>query len=242
MIGRDDKGRYIKGHVHSPEALRKTSAALTGVKRGVGWSKGLTKDNDPRIAKMSLSLKGRVSEKKGRPLSDEQKRKQSLTMTGRKQTEEQKQHRRDNHIRYWLGKSIPEYAKKKMSIRKLESWQDPAYVKKVMDGRNISPNKAELKLFKLLEKLFPGEWKFTGDFSFTIGGKCPDFVSCNGQKKIIELFGDYWHQGHIPKERADVFAPYGYETLVVWESEMKNMPGVARKIIDFYGKEVGCSQ
>jgi G:T-mismatch repair DNA endonuclease (very short patch repair protein) len=230
----------LMGHPVSKETRAKISAALSGRKNGIGWSRGLTKDNDPRIANMSLALKGKPSPKKGHPVSEEQKRKQSLALTGRKQTEEQKQRRRENPVRYWLGKKIPEYAKEKMSKRKYESWQDPEYVKKVMEGRKISPNKSELKLFKLLEKLYPGEWKFTGDFSFTINGKCPDFVNVNGQKKIIELFGDYWHQGHIPKARADVFAPYGYKTLVVWESEMKNMHGVAKKISEFYRKEGGC--
>jgi hypothetical protein len=157
MIGRDDKGRYIKGHIHSPEALRKTSATLTGVKRGVGWSKGLTKETDPRIAKMSSGLKGRPSPKKGHPISDEQKRKQSLALTGRKHSAAHKRKISQGSARHWLGKVLPEDARAKMSARKFASWQDADYVKKVMDGRKISPNKAELKLFKLLEKLYPGE-------------------------------------------------------------------------------------
>jgi len=199
-----------------------------------GWSKGLTKDNDERVAKMAASRSGTPSPKRGIPVSDEQKRKQSQTMTGRKQTEEQRQWRRDHPVSYWKGKTIPKYARDKMSTRKFESWQDPAYVKKVMDGRHLSPNKSELKLLKLLEKIHPGEWKYTGDFSFTINGKCPDFVNCNGQKKIIEFNGTYWHQKDIPGEREKIFAAFGYETLIIWDTEMKDISAVERKIHRFH--------
>jgi very-short-patch-repair endonuclease len=97
----------------------------------------------------------------------------------------------------------------------------------------IRPNVPEMSLLGLLEELYPGEWKFTGDFSFVINGKNPDFVNCNGQKKVIELFGDYWHRGEDPKDRAAIFAPFGYSTLVIWERELKDMEKVAKRIHKF---------
>lgn len=42
------------------------------------------------------------------------------------------------------------------------------------------------------------------------------------KKKIIELFGNYWHQNDNPKNRVSIFKPYGYSTLVIWENELKN--------------------
>lgn len=98
----------------------------------------------------------------------------------------------------------------------------------------IKPNKPEKFLLRLLNDLHPGEWKYTGDFSMTINGKCPDFVNCNGQKKIIELFGHYWHRGQNPQERIDVFKPFGYETLVIWEHELKNIENLIEKINAFH--------
>ena len=186
--------------------------------------------------------RGRPSPNKGIPKTDEQKRKQSIALTGRKQTEKQKQWRRDHPVNYWKGKTIPAYAREKMSKRKFESWQDPIYVKKVMDGRHLNPNKSELKLLRLLEKLHPGEWKYTGDFSFSINGKCPDFVNCNGQKKIIEFNGTYWHQKDIPGEREKIFAAFGYDTLIIWDTEMKDMGKVERRINDFHKRGSECCQ
>ena len=102
---------------------------------------------------------------------------------------------------------------------------------------NLKPNKSEVLMLQLLNDLYPGEWKYTGDFSFTLDGKCPDFVNCNGKKLIIEYYGDYWHQGHDPQDRIDVFSPFGYRTLVIWESEMKNLPKVINRIVDFVEAE-----
>lgn len=114
-----------------------------------------------------------------------------------------------------------------------ERYRDPIYVEKMKKAWNLKPNKAEIRLLELLENLYPGEWKYTGDFSFTINGKCPDFVNCNGQKKIIEYFGDHWHQGETSEERESAFSPFGYKTLVIWGSEMKNIKNVINRIHSF---------
>lgn len=94
------------------------------------------------------------------------------------------------------------------------------------------PNKSENKLLKLLEQMYPGQWRYTGDYSFWINGKNPDFTHLF-QKKLIELFGDYWHKGEDPKDRKAIFARCGYETLVIWESELKNFTKVKFRINKF---------
>lgn len=111
--------------------------------------------------------------------------------------------------------------------------RDQAYMEKVRRSLNLRPNKPETIILRLLECLYPGQWKYTGDFSFIIDGKSPDFINCNGQKKIIELFGDYWHRGENPKDREAIFKPYGYETLVIWERELKDLDFVMNKIRKF---------
>lgn len=72
-----------------------------------------------------------------------------------------------------------------------------------------------------------------GDFSFMINGKNPDFVNCNGKKLIIELFGDYWHKDDNPEDRAKVFEPFGYKTLVIWEHELKDIENLKNKLEGF---------
>jgi hypothetical protein len=86
---------------------------------------------------------------------------------------------------------------------------------------------------ELLEQLCPGEWKYVGDYSFLIGGKNPDFVNINGQKKCIEHYGTYWHKGDNPQDRIDLFKSYGWDCLVIWEHELNNFSTLRRKIFDF---------
>lgn len=115
----------------------------------------------------------------------------------------------------------------------LNLWQSPEYIRKQMRARGVKPNKSEAKLDNLLEKLLPNEYKFVGDGQFILAGRCPDFVNINGQKKIIELYGDYWHRNDNPQDRIDLFAGYGYQTLIIWEKELKKETLLKVKIIEF---------
>lgn len=83
---------------------------------------------------------------------------------------------------------------------------------------------------RLLDSMYPGEWKFVGNGQLIIDGKCPDFVNVNGQKKIIELYGERWHREDDPQDRIKAFQPFGYETLVIWVRELQHL-GRAKKII-----------
>lgn len=98
---------------------------------------------------------------------------------------------------------------------------------------NIKPNKAELGLHALLNRLFPNEWEYVGDGALIIGGKCPDFANINGRKQLIELFGDYWHRGEDPTERVNIFKLYGFQCLVIWERELKNPTELAWKLLAY---------
>lgn len=124
------------------------------------------------------------------------------------------------------GISFSDETKRKMSKSAKKYWKNnPEHSKQRIKAmlKFSFPNKTELWLESLLEDIFPGEWKFVGDGQIVISGKCPDYINVNGQKKIIELWGDYWHRGENPDDRKDVFKPFGYETLVIWEHELKDM-------------------
>jgi hypothetical protein len=97
-------------------------------------------------------------------------------------------------------------------------------------------NKSETIVLNLLNQIFPKEWKYTGDLSLMINGKNPDFVNKNNNK-IIELYGDYWHRNDNPQDRIDIFKPFGYDTLVIRECELKDINKVIKKIIKFNNKE-----
>lgn len=101
-------------------------------------------------------------------------------------------------------------------------------------SQNMHPNKPESGLSSIVENLYPANYKYTGGGDVVIAGKIPDFINVNGQKKIIELYGDYWHRGENPQDRIDIFKPYGYDTLVVWEHELEDVEKLKLRIIEFH--------
>ncbi len=118
-------------------------------------------------------------------------------------------------------------------------WESEEYIQKLRKAMNLKPNKPEKILIDILKK-HNLPYKYTGDFNFFIGRKNPDFVNCNGQKKIIELFGDYWHKhkNNIPYHQTEegtreVYSQYGFKTLIIWESELTNLAEVLDKIKSF---------
>jgi len=131
------------------------------------------------------------------------------------------------------GKKRPSYLSLIFSQAMKNNWKQPNYVKKQMKSRGCFPNKKELYLDKILNILLPKQYKYVGNGEFIIAGKCPDFININGQKKIIELYGDYWHKGQNPQNRIDLFKQYGYNTLIVWEHELEDIDKLKQKIITF---------
>ena len=115
-------------------------------------------------------------------------------------------------------------------------WQDEELAKRIIRNAQAGPNKPEQRIMELLESLFPNEWKFVGDGQVFINGKCPDFININGQKKIIELFGDYWHRGQGTRKRKECYKSYGYDTLIIWEKELKDVAGITQRITEFNSK------
>lgn len=138
--------------------------------------------------------------------------------------------------------------KEKMSSSIKKLWQDPGYVSKQMIARGVSPNKPEKFLYEVFQRLFPNQIRYTGDGkdeNFIIAGKCPDFTFTDGQKKIIEFFGGWWHgEGRtgVPneqheQERIDLFAKHGYQTLVIWEHELENIGTLQDRLLVFTEEE-----
>lgn len=104
------------------------------------------------------------------------------------------------------------------------------------------PNGAENVLIKLFENNnLP--FDYTGNGKLIIGGKVPDFVH-KTQKKIIEVFGVYWHSPLLRPETRHIasydktkehYKQYGYDCLIIWEPELKDKR-LLYKIICFLKK------
>jgi very-short-patch-repair endonuclease len=138
---------------------------------------------------------------------------------------------------YWLNKKMSEDSKNKMSKSRKELFKDEDFLKNFKD-KNIKisiPNKQEIIIIEILNFLFPEQYKFVGDFSLWINGKNPDFIN-NKEKKIIEFFGEHWHNKEDEKFRKDFFKKEGYDVLVIWDYELKNIENVKNKIIEFNGE------
>jgi len=101
-----------------------------------------------------------------------------------------------------------------------ELWQDPEYIKKVF--AKYQPNKAELKLQEILNRHFPGRWKYVGDGQVNLGGRFPDFINVNGKKEVIELFGERWHPIFHIAQKKEHYKQYGFRVAIVWEDELED--------------------
>lgn len=112
-------------------------------------------------------------------------------------------------------------------------------------GESRKPTKPELFLNKVLQTLFRGQYKYVGDFSHFIGEKNPDFISTNGNKKVIEMFGNHWHSEEITgfakhaeqARRERHFARHGYDCLVVWENELFDIIHLTLKLSAFHNRK-----
>jgi very-short-patch-repair endonuclease len=102
---------------------------------------------------------------------------------------------------------------------------------------NIRPNFPEKQILNFLEKNLPGNFSYTGDFSFWVGRKNPDFIDKHN-KKIIEFFGNHFHEKHEEGERKLYFKKYGYDTLIIWETEFRlEKENTHKRILEFGGKK-----
>lgn len=136
------------------------------------------------------------------------------------------------HPKGMLGKKHNEKLKVEQSKKSKQNWRKKTFVQAVINGLKPKPNKLEKKIIDLIKK-YKLPYKYVGDYKFWIDGKNPDFVSIDNSKKIIELFGDYWHDGiknDTKQERINHFIKYGFRTLVIWESELKKL--TENQIID----------
>lgn len=108
-----------------------------------------------------------------------------------------------------------------------------------------SPNKMEQDFNEFLNKYFPNEWRFVGDGTVRFDYFSPDFININGQKKIIELHGCYWHkcadchpefkniEYKRDLNRIKVYEKYGFKTLEVWQHDLLDEKSLLKKIGDF---------
>jgi len=111
------------------------------------------------------------------------------------------------------------FREKMMKIRK-HQWTEEAKRKLLITLNKRGITGIEKKIIKILEK-YELPFKYCGDGSFIIHGLNPDFVNINGEKKLIEVFFEYFkikQYGSIDKykkQRYAIFRYYGFDTLFI---------------------------
>lgn len=101
--------------------------------------------------------------------------------------------------------------------RQKGTWENDDWKEKKLTQMTRSlwnrPTNLEKQMMNII-KHYDLPYKYTGDFSFWIGGKNPDFVNINGEKKLIEVGNVFHHQGDYIEERRKHFARYGWKSYI----------------------------
>jgi very-short-patch-repair endonuclease len=207
------------------------------------WKKQIKKEKEKRHIRRSAAAK-RV----WNSLSYEEKKKVldrvHNSNIGRKHSIETKLKMRVAHLgKRWSSeeskKNMSEVLRKRWSDSKFKDkmnrlyFSNPEHIKRLCSTNN--PNKSELMLDALIQKILPGEYKInTNGEVLVLGGKIPDFVNVNGQKKVIEFNGEPWHiDKSREEEREKLFRSLGWKMLTIWYKEMKDQKKVEEKIVLF---------
>jgi hypothetical protein len=131
-----------------------------------------------------------------------------------------------------------------LSIKKQEFWkkvkENPELFENIMKKvLSISrPTSYEKKLLKLIDenKL---AYIFTGDGQVWIGNSNPDFINCNGGKKVIEVFESFFkikRFGSVEKykrQKVENYGKFGFKVMFIDEKDLKDEQVCINKIKEF---------
>jgi len=207
-----------KGKKLSAEHIKNVSQALMGHPVSIATRRKISASHmGLRLSKEAKKIRNEKYCQKGRVFSVEHKRNLSRAAIGKPKS--------------------PEHCRK-LSISSKKPYKNSAWVRewlnKLVAARGAKPNKKEILLNTILQASLPGEYELNVKANImTLGRKIPDFVNINGKKKLIELYGDYWHRGQNPRKRINYFKKFGWDTLVIWERELEHIKSLRRRIVNF---------
>lgn len=200
----------MKGKRHTEEAKRKVGDASLGHK--------LNKKSRMKIRKAL----------KGKPKSEEHKKNLSISLIGKVSGAKGK---------HW---KMSKKGKKNASIirsKYLKTHPDEMLkgIRIMMQKSSQKPNETEKYIDAILQLYFPHEYKYVGDGEIWIKKHNPDWINCNGQKKIIEYDGFPFR--HSTKEgikrdlkRNKDYVEFGNKVLVLHFEDLKNEIILVNKI------------
>jgi len=173
----------------------------------------------------------------GKIITEETRQRTSRTLMGHVVSEKTRQ----QIAKALEGHEVSETTRRKKSDSMRERWKDEDFARYMAEVQRRKPNGPELQLQSVLDKYFPGEWKYVGDYQFGLGGAYPDFVNVNEKKQVIEVFGYHWHDsGYFPKRMSEEeliahYKSYGFDCIVFWEYDVYNKEEVVARIKETFG-------
>jgi very-short-patch-repair endonuclease len=121
----------------------------------------------------------------------------------------------------------------KRSVAMRALWKDERSVKTLKNALKLKPNNVELYLDAVLQLNFKNMWRYTGDFSFWIDGKNPDFVHVD-KKLLIEYNGHpFSHTPERDRAKTEHYAKHGWKTLNLTVKDLKDEKELINTIGNF---------
>lgn len=234
---------------HAGAKKGKHYSPATEFQKGIDpWNKGATKQTDPRI--MAYSFKVSVANR-GRRHTEEWRINTSKRLKGRSYSKARYAYNKEfyENLYYKEGLSLGTIARKigcdvGTVVYYFKKYGIPR--RNRTEAVRRKPTEPERKLSEIMER-YNLPFKYVGNGKVIIDKLCPDFINTDGNKQIVELFGDYWHTGAVKRwgqfegGRIYHYAKFGFETLIIWENELSNESKVARKIKQFARRKVKVS-
>ena len=184
------KPTWNKGKKWSEKAKRKMSEAKMGK---IGYWRGKKR---PKVSRRNLGNTYSLGKKR----SLETKKKMSKIHKGKKLSIITKEK---------IGRASRLFMKRKWENKKFREKRIESIVKSLWRR----PTSLEKDMIKIIKKNnLP--YRYVGDGSFLIGYKNPDFININGEKKLIEVGNTFHHNKNYPKERAEYFTKWGWESYI----------------------------
>jgi hypothetical protein len=228
--------RSIEGKPCSERAKQEVGKIWRG-KKNLEHSKRMNGKNNPMYQKHhSIAAKQKIGEKN----SGERSAAKRLEVR-KKMSESGKGKHGGTHTKEHTEKLIISW-KKNWNNKTLEEREK--ILAKIFKSCEMKPNKLEITLDNLIQFIKPNEFKYVGDGYCWIGGKNPDWININGKKRVIEFFGGYWHgeerrrklykdfmlNEEHEKERIEHYKKCGFDCLVIWEDQLKDIELLISKI------------
>ena len=239
-IRKDRELRYIRNHQFNvPEVIKHLKERQTGEKNSFYGHKHKKETIEFIKEKSSHSFIERFGEERAKEISkklSKLKKGKPSKLKGRTYEEIHgekvaKKLKKGKFLNVVRNKKRTKKSRIKQSISMIKKWEDEDYRNKTLrlqqQGRYQKPSKYEVKISALCIK-YHLPFIYTGDGTFLIGRKIPDFV--NKEKRIaIEVFYSYHKEqvfGSVKKymkDRSEYFAKYGYKIIFIDEKTMENI-------------------